>query len=81
MTDRSRKQRTVHSFAADHDIDWAIVFFLYLFMHSGCSLVAKAPALGAGDRQFESGHPEFNLFLYNHLRRGVFLCLSRKRLL
>ena len=38
-------------------------------------------ALGAGDRQFESGHPEFNLFLYNGLQEGVFLCCRGKRLL
>ncbi len=25
---------------------------------AGCSLVARAPALGAGDRRFESSHPE-----------------------
>ena len=28
---------------------------------TGCSLAAKAPALGAGDRWFESNHPEKNL--------------------
>lgn len=26
--------------------------------HPGCSLVAKAPALGAGDRRFESFYPD-----------------------
>ena len=34
-------------------------------------------ALGAGNRQFESGHPEYNLFLYLQLQRGVFLCFHR----
>ena len=43
---------------------------------AGCSLVAKAPALGAGDRWFESGHPENNLFLYNGLQEGVFFRLA-----
>ena len=31
---------------------------------SGCGLVAKAPALGAGDREFESHHPD------HHVRMG-----------
>jgi hypothetical protein len=34
-------------------------------------------ALGAGDRQFESGHPDSYLFLYNSLQEEVFLCPAR----
>ena len=31
---------------------------LYQRRASGCGLAARAPALGAGDRQFESAHPD-----------------------
>ena len=34
---------------------------LYSHPLTGCSLVAKAPALGAGDRRFESGHPDVSM--------------------